>query len=821
MGIRAANRLVCIVVAINLVVGPLATAQQSAQPSVPAPSAPSAPAAAQSQSEVLKAADSAKASDSSAKTAATDAKQAADTAHTAATRADDAAKIAQAAADQAAKAAKDAADAAAKAAANVTAVQTSAKPSGSTTPSGRPPRPLRKNSKPPIDDYVPCLLDDNEIYLKRVLAQPQEPPPADPNAPLNSTTAATVAAAVTQYLASKATPPVTIEPGTSKKVRQSATAGQERRFTQVQNQFEQVIDPSEFIGLKLDQVPALVNKKVAEASKPADSSQPIIDKQAADALLVPHAENPSLKPAVQSGIPSVIASAVGAIGTSTITPPDDVACSFSVMQWKETSDNFGRRVANQYVALQVTVRNLNTQNEYIVHDIQIAVDTGLNRAQFGRFEAARDKLVVRNVAQRGQSEDRRNVIINTLQAVGAIAGGASTAVTEGLSGTSEAQDMAAAVAIFQGPFITGVTNIFPDHTIEHINHINDLAFSASSTSKTIVPIQGSVPLVTFLSQKPLEQLPFAHCGTSVRKKQWYRPFSGASEPDSDDPGASLYRFCSLDNYDSYGYPELTNYNLQPNYYMKPLPFRSWPGAALDVLKHRIFVVVGGVHFKEVAKQPTLTSISCAPTNDATLDLSKITGPNATCTLKGTDLDLVAQVSLQNATDANDKVQAQGTSSVSGDTTQADVAFLKADLAKLKGTSYKLYYALKGGGPQATSIVLTLKPLISFNPPSPFDFKTQTVLSTTTQIITLTNNGSTALGITQPIIVTGQDKDDFSDPAAKNVITNTCGASVPIGKDCKITVTFKPTAKGTRNAAVSITDDALGSPHTVELTGTGN
>jgi hypothetical protein len=88
---------------------------------------------------------------------------------------------------------------------------------------------------------------------------------------------------------------------------------------------------------------------------------------------------------------------------------------------------------------------------------------GLNRAQFGQFEAARDKLVVRDVAQRGQSENRRNLIINALQTVGAVAGGASTAVTQGLSDTSEATDMASAVAIFQGPFITGVTNIFGPH----------------------------------------------------------------------------------------------------------------------------------------------------------------------------------------------------------------------------------------------------------------------------------------------------------------------------------------------------------------------
>ena len=187
------------------------------------------------------------------------------------------------------------------------------------------------------------------------------------------------------------------------------------------------------------------------------------------------------------------------------------------MQWPETRDSFGRRVANDYIALQVTVRNLNDQTEFLIHDIQIAVDTGLNPVQFGRFQSARDKLIVRNVAQRAQSEDARNLVINSLVAAGAIAGGASSAVTQSMVSTA-ARNLATSVAIFQGPFITGLINIFPDHTIEQINHINDQTFSASSSSKTVVPVQGSVPLVTFLAERPIEQLPFARCGSTTGPK---------------------------------------------------------------------------------------------------------------------------------------------------------------------------------------------------------------------------------------------------------------------------------------------------------------
>jgi hypothetical protein len=44
--------------------------------------------------------------------------------------------------------------------------------------------------------------------------------------------------------------------------------------------------------------------------------------------------------------------------------------------------------------------------------------------------------------------------------------------------------------------------------------------------------------------------------------------------------------------------------------------------------------------------------------------------------------------------------------------------------------------------------------------------------------------------------------------------------VPAGTSCAISVTFTPTVSGTRTGAVTITDNAAGSPHQLPLTGTG-
>jgi hypothetical protein len=81
-----------------------------------------------------------------------------------------------------------------------------------------------------------------------------------------------------------------------------------------------------------------------------------------------------------------------------------------------------------------------------------------------------------------------------------------------------------------------------------------------------------------------------------------------------------------------------------------------------------------------------------------------------------------------------------------------------------------------------------------------------------QTVTLTNSGNGALTISA-IALSGTNSSDFSE-------ANTCGTSVAGGANCTITVTFKPTAAGSRTASVTITDNATGSPQSISLTGTG-
>jgi hypothetical protein len=79
-----------------------------------------------------------------------------------------------------------------------------------------------------------------------------------------------------------------------------------------------------------------------------------------------------------------------------------------------------------------------------------------------------------------------------------------------------------------------------------------------------------------------------------------------------------------------------------------------------------------------------------------------------------------------------------------------------------------------------------------------------------QTVTVTNGGSAALSITG-ITLTGANAGAYSQ-------TNTCGAPVPAGSTCAISVVFMPSAAGSQPADLKVT--AAGTTHTTALNGTG-
>ena len=99
-------------------------------------------------------------------------------------------------------------------------------------------------------------------------------------------------------------------------------------------------------------------------------------------------------------------------------------------------------------------------------------------------------------------------------------------------------------------------------------------------------------------------------------------------------------------------------------------------------------------------------------------------------------------------------------------------------------------------------------------PSSLTFAAQTVGTTSTaKIVTIKNNLLTALTMSGNTF-TGANAGDFGQSAT------TCGATLAAGAKCTVSITFKPTAKGARVAVLDVGDNAITSPQTVNLSGTG-
>jgi hypothetical protein len=97
-------------------------------------------------------------------------------------------------------------------------------------------------------------------------------------------------------------------------------------------------------------------------------------------------------------------------------------------------------------------------------------------------------------------------------------------------------------------------------------------------------------------------------------------------------------------------------------------------------------------------------------------------------------------------------------------------------------------------------------------PTAVTFPLQPVGTTSAaKVVTLTNNQPTPLSIS--LSVTGADPGDFAP-------TSSCGGSIAANGKCMISVTFTPSATGSRTATLNVTDAASNSPQTVSLTGSG-
>jgi hypothetical protein len=115
-----------------------------------------------------------------------------------------------------------------------------------------------------------------------------------------------------------------------------------------------------------------------------------------------------------------------------------------------------------------------------------------------------------------------------------------------------------------------------------------------------------------------------------------------------------------------------------------------------------------------------------------------------------------------------------------------------------------------GSPQLVSLSGTgTAPAVSLSPTS-LAFGSQNLGTTSsTQFVTLTNSGSSALTVTGITV------------SSNYFQSNNCPATLAVSGNCTIQVSFSPTSTGSLLGQLNISDNAPGSPQSVSLSGTGN
>lgn len=167
-----------------------------------------------------------------------------------------------------------------------------------------------------------------------------------------------------------------------------------------------------------------------------------------------------------------------------------------------------------------------------------------------------------------------------------------------------------------------------------------------------------------------------------------------------------------------------------------------------------------------------------------------------------------------ATDGETVTFLNNGTSIGTGTLSAGVATLNVDSLPSGTDSITATYAGDSNFAPATAKAISLvvaapAPTATISPGS-LTFASQTVGSTSaTQTVTLTNSGAAALAISS-ISASG----DFAE-------SQSCGTSLAAETDCTISVTFTPTASGSRTGTLTISDNASGSPQTAALSGTGS
>ena len=135
---------------------------------------------------------------------------------------------------------------------------------------------------------------------------------------------------------------------------------------------------------------------------------------------------------------------------------------------------------------------------------------------------------------------------------------------------------------------------------------------------------------------------------------------------------------------------------------------------------------------------------------------------------------------------------------------------------VQATDGNFYGTTADGGAYADGTVFSLS--VGLSPPFPRVTLSTTSLGFGNQVIDTTSAAKTVT-----VANTGSVTLDISSTTASAnfaISAKTCGATLAVGKNCKVSVTFTPTVLGKVTGTLTLTDNAPNSPQALPLSGTG-
>ncbi len=195
-----------------------------------------------------------------------------------------------------------------------------------------------------------------------------------------------------------------------------------------------------------------------------------------------------------------------------LSPQVDI--DWHVLGFQQTYDNFGRRIADNYYAVEITLGN-NTG-----FPLQLSGAGFDLKNPDAAPTPTTNQMIVQGSLLYGQDYSARNVIYRTLVWAALIGAGANPY----FHSANAKANYSAGLALFSGPLVNGFLQQFPDNTVKQLARLNS---SDVMGDQNIIPNNSQVPFIAFVTRDSVcHQVRDSNiCGSRKRLHMVHVPYS--------------------------------------------------------------------------------------------------------------------------------------------------------------------------------------------------------------------------------------------------------------------------------------------------------